>query len=498
MGRSSIIPGCLVLCLSARASQALTTREEVSDHISLIQLSKQDGSEAEAEESAVVYRAVAAALSNHSNLSHSRHIWKFVASQPYAPRLRGSGCIYLPSDDAWRSFYEWVEHPYPPLFAELIANAWDPQCGQGEFAACPAGHVEGSHWTLLEGEQLASPRPQADPHQRAAQNLGPGIDGCLGAKYRSTTNNIQIFETEGHVGLPGKWKRHVTAIRKKQGKPEHKRRRQGSRVPPDVCHDSAELPAVPPDQKLAVPTRFIICCADRLNCPVKPSIIKGQVDWMTKGYSGQEALTQQLFDFDMAPPSVDMQVEFDLLEIRYVQDEECAQKSFTNTSLAYRHNTDGDGILTYVIMTDDQSGVLGMAEFPFDWQESSPQLIVMVDSRGLRGYAAMTGADSDLAYNEGDTSIHEGGHSLGLLHTFEGGCSVDGDRVLDTAPEKFPMYTCDEQSSCNTINHDPVHNFMDYTPDSCMSGFTEMQKRRLWCMVRNYRPNLYQRALRSL
>jgi hypothetical protein len=192
-----------------------------------------------------------------------------------------------------------------------------------------------------------------------------------------------------------------------------------------------------------------------------------------------------------APPHVDTQIEFTLQGLKFVEDAECAKHAFSNTSLAMRHNTDGVGLLTYVIMTDDQSGVLGLAEFPQDWQESSRELIVQINSKAFRGWATATGY-ADRTYDEGDTCIHEGGHALGLLHTFEGGCD-DGDKISDTEPEAFPSYMCEDAKSCFT--RDPIYNFMDYSPDSCMEGFTEMQKRRLWCMVRNYRPTLYELAL---
>lgn len=493
MRRLVSVSSCLALWVAARVAQALTLDD--FDQVSLIQLGASPQADSEEEESAAVYEAIADALSDNYNLSHSKHIWKFVSHQPYAPRLRGTGCLYLPTDDAWRSFYEWVEHPYPPLFAELIKNAYDPQCGKGQFTACPAGHVEGSHWSLME-ERPAGSRPvEAGSGRRMPKKLGPGI-GCVGARYSATSKNIQIFETEGHVGLPGKWMQHVSVSKEEQERGHLRRaqRNERRRAAADACQDSDKLPAIAANQKLMVPTRFIICCVDNEKCPVNEAMIRDQVEWMTVGYSGKEPWTEVWFDRGTPPPQVNMQLEFDLKEVKFVQDPECAQHAFSNTSLAARHNLDGEGMLTYVIMTDDQSGVLGMAEFPNDWEEKSPQLMVMIDSRGLRHWATKMG-EADETYNEGDTCIHEGGHSLGLYHTFEGGCAEDGDKVSDTMPEQLPKYTCDDERSCQSS--DPVHNFMDYTPDSCMSGFTELQKRRLWCMVKHYRPKLYAHALRA-
>jgi len=500
--RQPCLRGCLPLwaaaCAAARASA-----EETLVEVSLIQLSAHAASEAasEARESAAVYEAVAAALSRNGTLSHSQHIWEFVAAQPYAPSLSGRGCLYLPSNEAWRSFYDWVERPYPPLFADLIANAWDPHCGAGQAAGCPAGHVEGSHWP--------SPEPlEVQSQLRMPQSLGPGI-GCVRTRHASTTNDIHIFEAEGHVGLPGKWRRYVDAVKEDFGRLPRKQRLQHGRMALDSCSNPAGLPAVPADKRLSVPVRFIICCSDRTSCPISEAMAKEQVRWMTNGYAGKEGWTEMPFDLH-PPPQVDTQIGFHLEEIKYVEDASCARDGFYSPTLAYRHNTDGEGMLNYVILTDDQCGYLGYAEFPDKWNESSPELAVMINAKALRGYASMVMAraatltppeatsstrvshEVDLAFDEGDTCIHEGGHSLGLYHTFEGGCT-DGDGVTDTAAEEFPSYLCEDKHSCEST--DPVRNFMDYSPDACMAGFTEMQKRRLWCMVRHYRPTLYNISL---
>ena len=83
-------------------------------------------------------------------------------------------------------------------------------------------------------------------------------------------------------------------------------------------------------------------------------------------------------------------------------------------------------------------------------------------------------------YDRGDTAVHEAGHWLGLLHTFEGGCTEPNDLVADTPQEQQPSSTCIlDKDTCPADGLDPVHNFMDYAVDSCMTMFTPGQVARM-------------------
>ncbi len=127
------------------------------------------------------------------------------------------------------------------------------------------------------------------------------------------------------------------------------------------------------------------------------------------------------------------------------------------------------------------SDVLGFSTFP-QWYRRAPRMDgVVIDYRSLPG-------GSYGPFSRGYTAVHEIGHWLGLLHTFEGGCIPPGDGVADTPYEAESTGVPGLRDTCPQRGRDPVHNFMDYAHDACMHAFTAGQGRRIrssWAAYRS-------------
>ncbi len=149
-------------------------------------------------------------------------------------------------------------------------------------------------------------------------------------------------------------------------------------------------------------------------------------------------------------------------------------------SATYRSQTRQGGANALNIWLVDFS-YLGVATFPWDYGSQGSIDGIRVNYTSLPGGAAVN-------YDLGKTTTHEAGHWLGLYHTFQGGCTATNDAVSDTPAQSSPTSGCPGgRDSCSLPGLDPIHNYMDYSFDSCYDRFTSGQSSRMASMWTAYR-----------
>jgi hypothetical protein len=202
------------------------------------------------------------------------------------------------------------------------------------------------------------------------------------------------------------------------------------------------------------------------NGDVTSQQISDQIAVLNKTYAGQESSQAANTGFTFTLAGVD----------RFRNNQWHKDKQ----SQAYRKQTRQGGANALNIWLVDFS-YLGIATFPWDYSRNPG-----ID--GIRVHFDSLPGGSITNFNLGETATHEAGHWLGLYHTFQGGCTSTNDEVADTPAQSSPTSGCPEgRDSCSLPGLDPIHNYMDYSYDSCYNQFTSGQSTRMNNMWTAYR-----------
>ena len=222
-------------------------------------------------------------------------------------------------------------------------------------------------------------------------------------------------------------------------------------------------------RRITIPVRVhVMRAADEVTGEVTDEQVAAQVAVLNQTFRGAESEAAATTGFRFVLKSTD----------RYAND----AWHVDDKSRKYRSRTRIGSKKTLNIWIGGYADYLGIATFPWDVKRNGSVDGVRVDYRSLPG-----GSATD--YNLGKTATHEVGHWLGLFHTFQGGCSKQNDRVEDTPAQAVPTEGCPEGAdTCpGKRGLDPIHNYMDYSYDSCYDQFTPGQKQRMRTMWRAYR-----------
>jgi hypothetical protein len=212
--------------------------------------------------------------------------------------------------------------------------------------------------------------------------------------------------------------------------------------------------------------------ADVAEIPVYVHVMldeEGNGDVTQKQINAQIAVLNKNFGGVESPDAADTGFSFTLAGVdRYRNDTWHRDRSSAN----YRALTRQGGANALNIWLVDFE-FLGIATFPWDYAKHPS-----ID--GIRVHFDSLPGGSIANFNLGETATHEAGHWLGLYHTFQGGCKPPGDEVADTPFQASPTSGCPiGRDSCPAPGLDPIHNYMDYSFDSCYTQFTPGQSQRM-------------------
>jgi hypothetical protein len=212
---------------------------------------------------------------------------------------------------------------------------------------------------------------------------------------------------------------------------------------------------------VSIPIYFHVI-TDGANGQVSDTTINNQIVALNKSYSGQLGGVKTGFRFRVA--GVDHTNNAAWYAVNPGDPAERQMKRALHTG--------GPDVLN--VYTASGGDFLGWATFPSSYASKPWYDGIVID------YRSMPGGPYGTHFSLGLTLTHESGHWLGLYHTFQGGCSPTGDLVDDTPAEKTPTSGCPTgKDTCNKPGKDPVHNFMDYSYDSCYTQFTAGQRDRM-------------------
>jgi hypothetical protein len=237
---------------------------------------------------------------------------------------------------------------------------------------------------------------------------------------------------------------------------------------PDADIPAGSVPKVSANFTATIPVYFHVI-ANGTEGRVTNRQIDAQIDVLNLAFAGFYGGTNTGFSFRLA--GVDRTDNAKWFTMNDFADEIAAKQALHR-----------GGLEALNIYSGTAAGNLGFAYFP-----KTAKQFPFIDGIVIH-YGSVPGG-SIANFNLGHTATHETGHWLGLWHTFDFGCQGQGDRVTDTPQMSVPTSGCPagKDTCVKDPGLDPIHNFMDYSFDSCYEEFTPGQTERMKQQYVHYR-----------
>jgi len=369
-----------------------------------------------------------------------------------------NGCLYLPGNDQWQKFQDTVEHPNPWFFLDMMENSFIPrEVGQ----KCPS-EMSGLIANTTNGLEVEGCDVDGEPGLRSSAG------GCIKTFTVAKTirSNIHVRRAESLMALNPSWaelmERHGVGGLVKESLTEvmtldklQKLQQRGR--------------ALLSNQKsVEIPIKYFVCDAPgskKISNAVTDQMLTDNTKAMNDGFAGKttcQGPTQYHADRE------DSKISFKQVGITRLQHWSCRHDcSLSSTDMVAHIVPREMGMIKIVVCS---TNLLGRASFP---NSPDSERVLLITPGSVPG-------GSLPSYNLGATLTHEMGHYLGVYHTFQGGCHGGGDHVSDTSAQKLATEGCPRHKKSSCGSKDNIHNFMDYSFDSCMCSFTKGQVERIW------------------
>jgi Pregnancy-associated plasma protein-A len=232
-----------------------------------------------------------------------------------------------------------------------------------------------------------------------------------------------------------------------------------------VAEEASARPSAAKAFSATVPVYFHVVTPDGVTGNVTDADIAAEIRVMNAGFSGAEG-------------GVDTGFRFQLVGVDRTVNEEwylAGPSTKGERDMKKALHRGGTNALNYYSTT--AGAFLGWAYFPNVVEHGNAYLDgIVVDWESMFRTSKRYAGQYDL----GKTGTHEAGHWINLYHTFQGACNNYGDYVDDTPAQSIATFGCPVgQDSCPEPGLDPIHNYMDYSFDSCYDQFTAGQAARM-------------------